>query len=65
MEAHTLDLVVMPGLAFNQQAHRLGQGRGYYDRFLRDCFKEFDRYELQRRWASLMSVVEALLAHAW
>ena len=27
-------LVVTPGLAFDAQFHRLGRGRGYYDRFL-------------------------------
>ena len=29
-----LDVVVVPGLAFDKQNHRLGRGKGYYDRFL-------------------------------
>jgi len=29
-----IDLVVVPGLGFDQEGNRLGRGRGFYDRFL-------------------------------
>lgn len=32
-----IDAVVVPLLAFDKQGHRLGYGRGFYDRFLAKC----------------------------
>ncbi len=29
-----IDMVIVPGLGFDAQGHRLGRGRGFYDRFL-------------------------------
>jgi len=32
-----LDLVLVPLLAFDKQGHRIGYGKGFYDRFLHAC----------------------------
>ncbi|HVF46653.1 MAG TPA: 5-formyltetrahydrofolate cyclo-ligase [Pyrinomonadaceae bacterium] len=43
IEPEQIDIVLVPGLAFDKGGHRVGYGRGFYDRFLNrtrpDCLK--------------------------
>lgn len=33
----SLDMIIIPLLAFDRMGHRLGYGKGFYDRFLAEC----------------------------
>ncbi len=36
-EPEKIDMVLVPLLVFDEQGHRVGYGKGYYDRFLKMC----------------------------
>jgi len=35
--SHKIDVVFVPLLAFDKKGHRVGYGKGFYDRFLSEC----------------------------
>ena len=37
LPAQTIDAVLVPMLAFDEKGHRVGYGKGFYDRFLQHC----------------------------
>ena len=37
IEATHIDLVLIPLVVFDEQGHRVGYGKGFYDRFLSEC----------------------------
>ena len=51
-----IDLVVVPGVAFDKKNNRLGHGRGYYDRFLSRLPKDTPKIGLGFRFQLLQKI---------
>ncbi|MBC8062338.1 MAG: 5-formyltetrahydrofolate cyclo-ligase [Clostridiaceae bacterium] len=45
-DSNNIDLILMPGVAFDRLGGRVGYGRGFYDEFLRKMDKSVDKIAL-------------------
>lgn len=41
-----IDVVLIPGLCFDERGHRVGYGKGYYDKFLSQCRRDCQKIGL-------------------
>lgn len=55
-----LQLIVVPGIAFDHKGYRLGYGKGFYDRFLMNC-----SHAVPIGLAYQIQVVEDTFPEAW
>lgn len=46
IEAEEIDMVIVPLLCFDLRGHRVGYGKGFYDRFLKSCREDCVRVGL-------------------
>ncbi len=56
-----IDVVVVPGIAFDPRGNRIGYGKGYYDKFL----GELDQRTIKAGFSFNRCLVEGIHANTW
>lgn len=62
-EDKPLDLLVLPGIAFDRRGARLGRGRGFFDKYVRRCIEHAEGVGMQRPWLIGLCFHEQLVDH--
>ncbi len=65
LDLASIDLVLVPGVAFDRRGGRLGYGKGYYDRFLADLLRCSGSPPALVALAFSAQIVEAVPLNAW
>ncbi|KAI9486751.1 MAG: 5-formyltetrahydrofolate cyclo-ligase [Benjaminiella poitrasii] len=56
-----LDIILIPGVAFDKDKNRIGHGKGYYDRCIRKCNAWADKHGFQRPKTVALALNEQIL----
>ncbi|MGB3464960.1 MAG: 5-formyltetrahydrofolate cyclo-ligase [Cyclobacteriaceae bacterium] len=54
-ESEEIDVVLIPLIVFDKSGHRVGYGKGYYDRFLQSC-----RQDVMKTGLSLLAPIDII-----
>ena len=59
----SLDLIVLPGMAFDRNLGRLGHGKGYYDHFLDRCHGQSEQEQTKMPFLGKSTSLDSYIAH--
>jgi len=61
LDTGLLDLIIVPGLAFDKNRGRLGRGKGYYDQYIAKTYKVFNQINKPRPYLLGVAFKEQIL----